>query len=115
MRITYLLTSLIPGLATASGPLTGRLPWDLKPCSNTTVAVPGGVYICPEPEFRPRPRVKTCEWIDRNNGSCQSWGTDVAARPRSISPDLGGLCILYNSTDCSGDTVAPFQVDPEIK
>ncbi|OAL44817.1 hypothetical protein IQ07DRAFT_521527 [Pyrenochaeta sp. DS3sAY3a] len=105
---------MIAGLATASGPLTGRLPWVLKSCTNTTVSVPGGVYICPEPEFRPRPGVRLCEWIAPNNGSCQSWGTDVAARPRSIAPELGTHCYIYNSFDCSGDTVTPFQVDPDV-
>lgn len=60
--------------------------------------LPGAVYTCTDQNFR-----GDCAWIMPST-SCHIPGT-VDDTPRSIGPDSGGFCVLYEKATCSGNQV----------
>ncbi|KAI8943417.1 hypothetical protein NX059_001429 [Plenodomus lindquistii] len=107
---SLLITSVLLSLS-AGAPHMNRLPPSI-PCPAT--GIPGGVYLCPLPNFQPSP-TKPCEWRAPgqglrapDQGTCTSWGSAADARSQSIGPDMGTTCVLYASLDCSGVAVHPW-------
>lgn len=60
--------------------------------------LPGAVYICTDDNFR-----GNCGWL-LPSSSCRIPGTG-AQKPRSVGPDAGGHCILFEKSDCTGKEI----------
>jgi hypothetical protein len=60
-----------------------------------------GVYYCTNDNFLGkcnwRPYADTDDW-------CLDFSDGLTHRPRSIAPDVGGYCELFNQPGCRGDT-----------
>ena len=79
--------------------------------------LPGGVFICPRPDFQPhvyKTGVKLCEWLPPDESKCHTWGEDVSARPQSIGPDPGGYCQFYTDSECKVVAII-VKEDPKLK
>ena len=61
---------------------------------------PGGVYLCPRPNFQSFPE-KQCEWRPPTN-ECYNFVGYLNLQPTAIGPDPGGYCLLYQGKDCKG-------------
>jgi hypothetical protein len=74
----------------------------VPPC-DPRIGIPGGVYTCPLPNFQ-RSDTQDCTWWapDPSTDNCVSWGDNPADRPRSIGPDGGGMCALFDGEGCKG-------------
>jgi hypothetical protein len=92
------LTSL-PHLALTSS-IIPILPCDPR------ISVSGGVYTCRLLDFQ-RSDTQDCEWFapDPSTSNCVSCGDDPADRPRSIGPDAGSTCALFDGVGCKGRIV----------
>ncbi|KAF2476642.1 uncharacterized protein BDR25DRAFT_375650 [Lindgomyces ingoldianus] len=100
MRLPTTLLALSVSL-----PLVSALPFPLSLfCRDLTFPIihkrglPGAVYICTERNF-----AGECGWVMPST-NCHIPGTGDDT-PRSIGPDPGGFCILYEKATCKGNQV----------
>lgn len=59
---------------------------------------PGGIYICPHPNFQG----PGCFWRAPSS-ECYRFGRPYFDRPKSLGPDPGGYCEFFMSDDCTGE------------
>jgi len=83
-----------------------------SPVCDVKVGRPGGVYICPGPNFTPS-ATQTCKWwpppAAADETVCISYQKEIGlalSRPQSIGPDPGGYCLLYQEPDCKNGAQA---------
>jgi hypothetical protein len=75
------------------------------PVCNAKVGQPGGVYLCPGPDFTPS-AAQQCKWWPppvTGQSICISYEKELGlplSRPQSIGPDPGGYCILFKEKEC---------------
>lgn len=83
-----------------------------SPVCDVKVGRPGGVYICPGPNFTPT-ATQQCKWwpppAAADETVCISYKKELGldlSRPQSIGPDPGGYCLLYQEPDCKNGAQA---------
>jgi len=72
---------------------------------------PGGVYVCPEPGWKPN-ELRQCEWIEpgRAWNDCHDF-TLSQGLWRSIGPDYQGYCVIYSGFRCNTQRVLSIWSD----
>jgi hypothetical protein len=70
-------------------------------CSKS-IGQPGGVYICPQTDFRKYFSVQ-CKWR-APSAECYNFPDNRDQEfPVSIGPDAGGVCVFFLGKDCKGN------------
>jgi hypothetical protein len=100
------ITNDILFLSAANSSLSTRANVDLvthgdpsSPLCNTKVGRPGGVYVCPGPNFTPS-ATEQCKWHAPPAPGLSVCITFAEPLPQSIGPDPGGYCILFMEKGC---------------
>ena len=88
----HLLTTLIHlvGLTTAA-----TIPFSPFILSKCNPGKPGAVYTCSGPNFS-----GICNYRMPNDACFK-----LAEPPKSIGPDMGGYCVIFDDSECNGNII----------